>query len=223
MKNQEALITLNNICINIWTNAIKNRLREIIKYDEEEYEVNVGVWGDELDEIEDYMSEDYEINITDIRFYDDLPEELQVDISYYEDLDYFVKNLTFGDSFYMNSMVNNYSGEIGFDIMIRDTNAEELIAKYCFVFIKSWIWGDLKNWVNIEVCYYEEYEDEFKKWKNIFKNYITRYNKYLKRTPIRNLMVKYVKKITKKKTACLMLDKLKIIDADIKSEILKNF
>jgi len=222
-----ALITLNNFCINIWTLSIKRRLRAIMNYQDDYYYArNVGRWGDELDEIQEWLGEiggDYENNVTEAEFYDWMPEELKnnVAISFYGDINYFVENLTFADSFYMNRLVNNYQGESGY-ICMKTNDPEELINAYSFVFIQGWNTEQLEDWVD-EVAYYEEYDNEFIKWKDRFENYITRYNKYLKRKPIRDFMLKYVKKCNKKKIADMYLSKIPLVIPEIKYEVLKNF
>ena len=222
-----ALITLNNFCINIWINAIKRRLRAIMNYqDDYYYDRNVGKWGDELGEIEEWFgnwSDDYYINVTEAEFYDELPEELKnnFEISSYGDLTYFEENLTFADSFYMKRMINNYQGNYGY-ITINANDPEALILAYSFVFIQGCSTEQLEDWVD-EVNYYDEYDGEFMKWKDRFENYITRYNKYLKRKPIRDFLLKYVKKCNKKKIADMYLSKIPLVIPEIKYEVLKNF
>ena len=129
--------------------------------------------------------------------------------------------LKMGDSLDMNNLIREYETDyVGCDIF-NTRVYEKFINAYCFVFAHN-LTANWSSSLDTMECCEEEYMEEFKKWNTIQKNYMTRVNKWIKRTPIRNFMVKYVKKITQKKTASLMLDKLKIFDADTSLEILKH-
>lgn len=227
----QTLYLLNDKIIQFYTGFIKEKLRTLIE--EEcggEYEYCDGNVYENYNEVEEEMVEVMWNNYD--KFYCS-SDEIRIDSEeIFDFMDNCVYNnnhinweceLKMGDSLDMNNLIREYEAQyIGCDVFTQTAIYEKFINAYCFVFAHNLT----SNWssnLDTTECYNDEYMDEFKKWNTIQKNYMTRVNKWIKRTPIRNFMLKYIKKITKKKTACLMLDKLKIIDADIKSEILKNF
>lgn len=226
----QTLYLLNDKIIQFYTGFIRYKLQTLIQEDEGEYEYCDGNVYLNYDEVEDDMVENmWNNNKT---FYSD-EDEIRIDSEeIFEFMDKCVYNnnhinweceLKMGDCLDMNNLIREYETDyVGCECFNKTRQYEGFINAYCYVFAHNLTKDWSESW-DITECCEDEYKEEFKKWNTIQKNYMTRVNKWIKRTPIRNFMLKYIKKITKKKTACLMLDKLKIIDADIKSEILKNF
>lgn len=158
----------------------------------------------------------------------DIFDALSTEIDNYENIGWEEK-LTFKDCMFMINFINEYEEDyVGCDInslFDKMNTSNGLINAYCYVFAHNLIF----EWSSVcddKLGFYrygdEEIEEEFNMWRNYLYNYIRNKNRWEKKNNINNLLTKYVKKINTKKIANVMLDKIKIMDTDIKSVILSH-
>ena len=227
---------LNDRIIKFFTYEIKDNFKDILEWERDiynnwecmtEYLNDVmldNMWNSDVKYCS-YMNKyrnELRINCRDIF------DVLDTEIDNYENIDW-EKKLTFKDCMFMRNFINEYEEDyVGCDInsLFDNMNTSNgLINAYCYVFAHNLIF----EWSSVcddEFGSYrygnEELEEEFDKWRNYLYNYIRNKNRWDKKNNINNLLTKYVKKINTKKIANVMLDKIKIMDNDIKSVILSH-